>query len=102
NQRESPLLRLPAELRNKIYSYVLGGRLWELKDTLTAGSREKNSMSLLRVCRQINAETASLPFELGTFSFESLSALMQWSQRMPPKQRDAVRSVRTAHCSSWD
>jgi hypothetical protein len=25
NQRQSPLLRLPAELRNRIYEYTLGG-----------------------------------------------------------------------------
>lgn len=53
-----------------IWGYVLGGQ------TLKAGSKSKRSrvmdpFPLLRVCRQIYAEAARMPFALNTFDFNS-------------------------------
>ena len=57
NQKDSPLLRLPAELRDKIYAHVF--------DTLNVdigshGKREGGRVhtSLLAACRQTNDEAA--------------------------------------------
>ncbi|KAH8733005.1 hypothetical protein GQ44DRAFT_766072 [Phaeosphaeriaceae sp. PMI808] len=75
NQRESSLLRLPAEIRNIIYEYVLGGRTYRFKDALhfkharlnTNG--ERHTLGLLSVCHQIYSEASLLPYSLNTFSF---------------------------------
>ncbi|KAF2830992.1 hypothetical protein CC86DRAFT_272702, partial [Ophiobolus disseminans] len=77
NNQASPLLRLPSEIRNKIWHLVLGGKL--IRDTrygirdhsvlmLRPCEREK-PFELLRTCRQIYAETALLPFSANTFSW---------------------------------
>jgi hypothetical protein len=108
NQRESPLLRLPAELRLQIYNLVIPSRVvhvrmkWSgictpagfqytcLEDTdpLLASS-DKNTLSyavpfgpdlrlLSQTCRQIHGEIAHLPFETHIWSFETAFTLDQW------------------------
>ncbi|KAF1959405.1 hypothetical protein CC80DRAFT_490333 [Byssothecium circinans] len=62
NQQLSPLLRLPAELRNKIYSLVLGG--CNIPDDLPL--TRPHFLALLATCRQTNTETRTLPFTLNT------------------------------------
>lgn len=61
NQIDSPLLRLPAELRNKIYEFALSGH--------RIGSRRqlREVASLRYTCRQIRSETAFMEFPLNTF-----------------------------------
>jgi hypothetical protein len=65
NARDSPLLRLPAELRNRVYELVLyEGRYnfagnkyvdfdtgWESLDGVKDYPEDHNRLSLLRVCR---------------------------------------------------
>ncbi|CAN9337104.1 unnamed protein product [Alternaria alternata] len=81
NQRNSPLLRLPAELRNRIYEYALGGhkiymviRFSENKEKLWLDRTDRcgvvPAFTLLKVCSQINAEAALLPYSLNTFCFD--------------------------------
>ncbi|KAF1942647.1 hypothetical protein EJ02DRAFT_163886 [Clathrospora elynae] len=74
NANQSPLLRLPSELRELICNFTLAGniikpayasRRWAIRPP-------KHRFSLLRVCRQIYAETASLPYSLSTFSFSTI------------------------------
>ena len=93
NARNSPFLRLPAELRNKIYALVLGAWRFELsnqRNKFLAGSihhpalfvvsRHRNfpafnpsprSAKILTpfmlVSRQVYVETAMLPFSTYTF-----------------------------------
>lgn len=89
---ESPLLALPAEIRNKIFALALGGH----EITITAGHKSfdkktrlytyvltqtalplsgvisgfvKPTFQLPRVSRQVYAETAILPYSLNTFKF---------------------------------
>lgn len=79
NQQQSPLLRLPGELRNRIYEYALKG--FELRPLYPADfarcvlsalyiTSTRRLMSaphfcaLTRVCWQIYAETKALPFAL--------------------------------------
>jgi hypothetical protein len=86
NQHVSPLLGLPAELRNAIYDFVLGGNdvhfttsyppsLKRLKasvmpsaEGMTGTPSTKRPFSIMRVCRQLNVETKPLPFRLNTVS----------------------------------
>ncbi|KAH5746207.1 hypothetical protein HBI18_001890 [Parastagonospora nodorum] len=54
NQKVSPLLHLPAELRNKIYEYVLSDYKIQVEyvDTSVKGCVAKNFLSLTTTCRQ--------------------------------------------------
>jgi len=72
NQRESPLLQMPPEIRNMIYTYVFKGlnwRIYKTKWSIERLERRRNDLALLGTCRQISAETALLPFVLGRFDF---------------------------------
>lgn len=80
NQNNSPLLKLPAELRNKIYHYVFSGhvisisqRYWAAKhtcvylkeDCLNKEARSQAEfLALTATCRQIHHETYLFPFAL--------------------------------------
>ncbi|KAI4647686.1 hypothetical protein J4E93_004096 [Alternaria ventricosa] len=82
NATNSPLLRLPAELRNIVYGYVFEGNRYALGGYLFTGKRPEegntliwrtsrsNDIGLLLACRQLHAETALLPYKLGVFHFE--------------------------------
>ncbi|KAI4946685.1 hypothetical protein J4E91_006856 [Alternaria rosae] len=78
----SPLLRLPAELRNIVYGYVFEGDHYELGGYLFTGKRpdegntliwrtlQNNALGLLLASCQLQAETTLLPYKLGVFQFE--------------------------------
>jgi hypothetical protein len=75
SNQNSPLLRLPAELRNKIWEYALGAMEFRLLyrssrkiPVQPKPSEKKNAFALLRVCRQIYSETAPLSFAVNSFS----------------------------------
>jgi hypothetical protein len=63
NQRASPVLRLPAELRNQIYEYALTFGVWFICDA------QPGILSLLSVCRQIYHETKLLALRLNAIYF---------------------------------
>jgi hypothetical protein len=56
--------------------------------------RDKKSLSLLFVCRQIYKETSLLPFQLNTFQFEDATDLSAWIKMLLPGQRDAIRALK--------
>lgn len=68
NQRDSPLLRLPGELRNKIYRYTLSDHLWKLN--VPESRHGKTFASLAQVCRQTHMEIGVLPFQLCVFRLQ--------------------------------
>jgi hypothetical protein len=112
NQKVSPLLRLPAELRNKIYGYAFSEvritprldhhskkfsvkredtRIQPAYSTVHRG----NLLALLLVCRQIHAEAALLPFHefqfnLGLDCVNTLNLLMD---AFTKKQRETIRHI---------
>lgn len=74
NSLRSPLLRLPAKARKRIYEHVLSGITWDLtavapqRAPLPASLRfPSNYSALLRVSRQLFMETYTLPVSLSTF-----------------------------------
>ncbi|KAJ4372173.1 hypothetical protein N0V83_003946 [Neocucurbitaria cava] len=109
----SPLLRLPAELRNQIYEYVLGGKsicltccvevrkrdlkeegfcTAEIATCVTppgsgydgADPEERSTLNIVKVCRQIHAETRLLIFSLNIFRYSRpVPNLDVWRQRRP-------------------
>jgi hypothetical protein len=109
NQLQSPLLRLPPELRNKIYDYVCGGltvcptkmntppyRLWSryTKDRLTSDWKPlPNPTSYLLVCRQMYSEMALLPLKLNDFEIFHFRSSSQFIGQLSTEQRNAIDSV---------
>jgi hypothetical protein len=103
----SPLLRLPAELRNHIYSYVLGGETFDIHCwrrytpfgfTTRIIKKRTNFLALLAVNHQIHAETYFLPFHLNAFRFKSQDAFHSWLDKFSVDQQDAIREV---HLVTW-
>lgn len=71
----SPLLALPPEIRNRIFRYALGGKTFrQVHKTYyrhpfqCEPSERLHAFALLRTCRQIYVETASVPLVLNRFS----------------------------------
>lgn len=70
NQDASPLLRLPAELRLKIFEHVFAVPVIRVGDKSIVKPRwkySKTQLSLLGVCRQIYHEARTLTFSVNTF-----------------------------------
>jgi hypothetical protein len=84
NQHDSPLLCLPAELRNRIYELAFcGQRIWirnpahgSLREVLNITKKwEKSPLTLLATCRQINYEAFPIAYESCTFD---LNLSLSW------------------------
>ena len=71
NATSSPLLRLPPEIRNMIYTLIIDVvTVVFTKARLGRGRHPiQDGLALLRVCRQIHAEAALLPYAFNTFVF---------------------------------
>jgi hypothetical protein len=85
----SPLLSLPPEIRNIIFKEVLGHRAIhihalpgiETLDHPAGYPITENEFALTRVCRQIYADTALLPYSLNTFVFTCRVDRDRWVSR---------------------
>ncbi|KAF3001554.1 hypothetical protein E8E13_009737 [Curvularia kusanoi] len=97
NQAQSPLLRLPAELRNKIYNYYpfLFLELDQLHPDYYSG--EHNFFALSTVCRQLHSETALLPFSLNSLVVEARA--LTTDLRLPSVAQQAVVREILVRCS---
>ncbi len=126
NARASPILRLPSEIRNRILELVFiqqerpcvrllnhahkanavpgqpesvhwGGYLY-LTQHFSPWRRLSLHLQVLRVCRQIYAEAALLPFALNNFSCESQPALEEFEDKLKPVQLQAIQEpLRIGH-----
>jgi hypothetical protein len=90
------LLRLPGEIRNQIYHHLLDGRLIHIYSTTPRVYRrvvvkdhwsvhhveiERTVNPLAAVCRQLNQETALLPFEWNVWSFQNIDVMWSFLKR---------------------
>ncbi|KAL1657100.1 hypothetical protein SLS61_000140 [Didymella pomorum] len=102
----SPLLCVPPELRNCIWKYALGGHVFEVPIRRIFKRRKrvnkakvwdlpKNTFALLRVCRQIYAETALLPYKHNAFRFYSEDAF-DWAASLRAVQLNLISDIRIA------
>ncbi|KAF2442627.1 hypothetical protein P171DRAFT_497565 [Karstenula rhodostoma CBS 690.94] len=103
---ESLLLRLPPEIRNKIFRYVLAGLRVEVRAFMAAprlyrvGPSNKcrspsTNVSLLQVCRQIYNETATLVCSGETlFVATTFSDLKMLHNKLNVAQREALAILR--------
>jgi len=125
NAIKSPLLRLPAELRNMIFGWVFYDVLYILSEYYRShervvymhvddcpGSYTPHDLGLLLVCRQIYAETALLPYSLGSFYVwaeflgidEQVYALHRFLKARTQEQIDAISFLEfdEFYNSSWN
>jgi hypothetical protein len=103
NKHESPLLRLPGEIRNEIYAYVLGNKHYcvatsnhidhDTGQTLSPNGflTSSKDLALLTVCRQIHTEAHLLPFVLNTFHYDKLSDMFGTGKILIDQQRAIQR-----------
>ncbi|KAI4948611.1 hypothetical protein J4E86_007959 [Alternaria arbusti] len=108
NATASPLLRLPAEIRNMIFAYALSHGDIKLKviprlpDTSMfldywehRNWPDPVNISLLYACRQIYFEAALLPYELNTFVVSgTVSAFKDFLAHRTSAQIGALARVR--------
>ncbi|KAJ8112074.1 hypothetical protein OPT61_g5473 [Boeremia exigua] len=105
NNSNSPLLRLPPEVRNRIWEYTLGNIVFKAQTVsvprkmpqtiLTPPPDETGiGVALLRTCRQIYSETASLPFRLNAMAFDSIWQLERGAKRFKCYQRKQFTTLR--------
>jgi hypothetical protein len=111
NPQDSPILHLPAELRNQIYAYVLTeARPIEvhrasapssmdpdcrLRFSLPATVPSRHFAALLpltQVCRQIRAETTALPYGLNIFALE-IEAINDFVAILPAHAHAVMKSL---------
>ncbi|EUC47672.1 hypothetical protein COCMIDRAFT_77468, partial [Bipolaris oryzae ATCC 44560] len=97
--RQSHLLRLPAEVRNMIWEFALGGRVYEAEFIggyyYRMHSQEAPSkVPLLRVCRQIYAEAANIPIQQTTFSIPRPDRIRRCFDPFKTCQRRHIASLR--------
>jgi hypothetical protein len=119
-------LRLPPEIRNKIWAFAVQVDLvfnWQASkprndlpfgfavayktsgviDNSNRQTKQPSAFHLPEVCRQIYAEVGTLAYSTNTFLSEFYSPLsMHWVKRLIPAQRDAITSVELGGVkSSW-
>lgn len=104
NEKESPLLRLPAELRNKIYEYTIGGYVIELFEStkkphynmLSQADGHYTALAnptvLSKTCRQLHKETALLPYSLNTFHGR-IRYIHKFLKGLTKAQREQIKSL---------
>jgi hypothetical protein len=69
NATNSPLLRLPTEIRTMVFDYVFQGESYVIGPGSSMRQRPslRRDLGLLLVSRQLYHETALLPYKLGLF-----------------------------------
>ncbi|KAI4701586.1 hypothetical protein J4E81_003326 [Alternaria sp. BMP 2799] len=109
NQENSPLLQLPAELRNRIYKFVLHDHrpvyvdIPALSDEFgNFGPRDntRGKQALLCTCRQVYSEASMMyfalntfQFKLNTFQFKLDTSLIEFTRSLTAEQLSAVKSI---------
>jgi hypothetical protein len=107
NRRDSPLLRLPGELRNKIYEHVLFEGEYSNRDVNASDAINgknppcerllsdsiPNRLGALRICQQTYEEAALLPFTLNVFNLVNLYDLEVMKYRLTFPQRRAITRI---------
>ncbi|KAF1840370.1 uncharacterized protein K460DRAFT_410962 [Cucurbitaria berberidis CBS 394.84] len=114
NASNSPLLRLPGEIRNHIWALAMGGHYIKIEEVVYRKTTESlwmkttyrapaniedricppSAFRFPEVCRQIYSETATLGYKLNTFVFDHyISYNSKWMARLLPGQKSAITSV---------
>ncbi|KAF9699565.1 hypothetical protein EKO04_002325 [Ascochyta lentis] len=103
----SPLLRLPPEIRNIIFEHAtrkpLRVELYFIRLSRCSISGYSShshktlprhiGLKLPQVCRQVYAETAILVYRVNRFSFVTKQSLTKWLSKRLPAQREAIEHL---------
>ncbi|KAF1997464.1 hypothetical protein P154DRAFT_578885 [Amniculicola lignicola CBS 123094] len=92
NAAESPLLRLPPEIRNRIFGYAMTYDHFMCARQTMTGKLDR-LLSLQRVCRQTYAETTLSFFQNNTFYFFEKQEFVSCAKQLPTGARKAIKSV---------
>jgi len=105
NQRESLFLRLPGEVRNRIYKYVFGGkqisilrpRVYSIdkspiQDFKSSTCVVRKLLYLGETCRQMRAETELFLFELNEFRIAGGHNFKYFIQSVSQRQLEAIKT----------
>ncbi|KAF2831492.1 hypothetical protein CC86DRAFT_463369 [Ophiobolus disseminans] len=98
NQGTSPLLRLPPELRNRIYRFAFYGYVTVFEDFNKLPDNSRSHPSLLRVCRQIYYAAAPLLYEVSTFDVGDLTIVSLLCEEVHKDIRGRIQSLRLGIC----
>ncbi|KAH3945538.1 hypothetical protein HBI56_095650 [Parastagonospora nodorum] len=106
NDLESPLLRLPGELRNRIYEYALNIGTFHFTARSESSRKPRpnffglrtpkpHAFALLCVCRRIYPEISSfqIPFAVNTHAFSLFYRLSAYYVHLTPEQLSWITSV---------
>jgi hypothetical protein len=100
-QLQSPLIRLPAEIKHIIYSlcFVTEHPITDLKADRTCGQKNttaysKLGINLLQTCRRTYYEADRRPlFACNTFRFTTADAMRQFFHSLPASHRMCIQDV---------
>lgn len=93
NAEESALLRLPPEIRQRIWTYVVQAQIVHIGSWDPMDSEDYPEQGMIRVCRQIHAETCLLPYAVHYFRLYEDLWLKEWIARRLPEQTAAVQRL---------
>lgn len=105
--QSSPLLSLPGEVRNQIYTYVFASSAYYIRGRRGPNGKQRSGIEfayhslahdhprlpLLLTCRQIYCETVDISLSLSTFMFSMLSILSRCNY-LPAHIRSKIQHVR--------
>jgi hypothetical protein len=100
-QPESPLLRLPGELREQIYDFLFVSTRVTFGERSTGRIGRKtlkpapHSLALLRVCRQIYKEGKSFWLGRVLFNFENVESLLDKLSQLSLTTLSQIRHIHT-------
>ncbi|KAH4221647.1 hypothetical protein HBI56_124870 [Parastagonospora nodorum] len=93
NDRESPLLRLPAELHNQIYEYALTDGMYELRAPKGGICPYPAGIGIAGVCQKLYYEASVLSFTLNEFHCGVAADLVKLHSRLSIRQLSAITNV---------
>jgi hypothetical protein len=112
NNQDSPLLRLPPELRDRIWGFAIGAHVLRVVYTNSPANKtvvkiqppfkeNRNTLALLRTCRQIYSETALLPYKSSTYSCDLWQPLSHGLRHMKRFQRAQIEDLQVELDLPW-
>jgi hypothetical protein len=101
SQIASPLLRLPPELRNKIYAYACRDATSVSYMTTTKRASLHNRTPLLLTCRQISVEVASLLQAYKVVHLVTLSALSDFVDLVGSEKCAELEEIKMVETMLW-
>ncbi|KAI4683274.1 hypothetical protein J4E81_009403 [Alternaria sp. BMP 2799] len=103
NQTESPLLKLPGEVRNKIYNYVFSvGSVYfgrshhhyrtSETDYVPEGCEPTDLLDVVSTCRQIRSDTSTLLFKNNVIIIDD-QKIFKIVEQLEPHQLEAIKAL---------